>query len=374
MHRTCLPALLMLCVAACRSTVPEPRSPATGPDSMVVLSAPPTDWTALAGRRVRIDAPLSISGNHGLDREQQVIASFGARLLAPTERTMPGAPARQVSADNRRRQLVIRLADDADRDPAIWRSGGSLRGVAGVVEVDEGRVRLRAETLEVLAAPRPAAPVVPGDVRIASLNLENLFNGDGRGNGFPTARGARTVQDYQRQQARLVATLRALDPDIAALMELENDGHGPESSIAQLVEALRGAQPDADWRFAGSAEGPGDDAIRVGIVYRADRVVPLGPALQLARPPLGTASRVPLAQRFRAGDGPPFVVVANHFKSKGCSGASGADADQGDGQSCWNATRLASARVLRDWLANTVSPRGEPTVLLGDFNAYGQED
>ena len=53
------------------------------------------------------------------------------------------------------------------------------------------------------------------------------------------------------QLAKLVATIRALDPDIAALMELENDGYGPQSSLAQLVAALnadvKGAAADADY-------------------------------------------------------------------------------------------------------------------------------
>ena len=60
-----------------------------------------------------------------------------------------------------------------------------------------------------------------------------------------------------------------------------------------------------------------------------------------------------LAQSFRAGAGPVFTVVANHFKSKGCSNATGADADQHDGQSCWNAVRTTTARRLDAWLAET---------------------
>src|SRR3546814_8505499 len=50
---------------------------------------------------------------------------------------------------------------------------------------------------------------VAGNVRIAGLNLLNLFNGDGNGGGFPTARGARDVAGYQMQQAKLVAVIQA---------------------------------------------------------------------------------------------------------------------------------------------------------------------
>lgn len=83
---------------------------------------------------------------------------------------------------------------------------------------------------------------------------------------------------------------------------------------------------------------------------------------------------MPLAQAFRSARGATFVVVANHFKSKGCGNASGADADQQDGQACWNATRTESAKRLHQWLQT--DPTGAQTklaVLLGDFNAYAME-
>jgi predicted extracellular nuclease len=92
---------------------------------------------------------------------------------------------------------------------------------------------------------------------------------------------------------------------------------------------------------------------------------------------------VPLAQAFRVRSAPPgapaLVVVANHFKSKGCGrgadAATGMDADQGDGQSCWNATRVETARRLDAWLrTDPTRSHSERVVLLGDFNAYGRED
>src|SRR3546814_8561255 len=66
----------------------------------------------------------------------------------------------------------------------------------------------------------------------------NLFNGDGNGGGFPTARGARDVAGYQMQQAKLVAVIQALQPDVAALMEVEHDGFGADSALAHLVAEL----------------------------------------------------------------------------------------------------------------------------------------
>ena len=240
-----------------------------------------------------------------------------------------------------------------------------------VVDADGPALRLRdAETLQ--PAARPAAPTVAGELRLATLNLHNLFNGDGRGGGFPTARGADTPAAYQAQLARLVATLSSLDADIVALLELENDGHGPESSLAQLVAALIRR---AALALRGCGHGPGDNPIRVGLIYRGDRVEALGRPASVESGPLGPLSRAPLAQAFRAGDGPAFVVVANHFKSKGCRDAEGPDRDQGDGQACFNATRVASGAALRAWLATDPTASGSKLVaVLGDLNAYAMED
>ncbi|TWH99167.1 hypothetical protein IP90_03158 [Luteimonas cucumeris] len=364
--------LLLVLLGGCRSAPSADHAHLADVDA-VIVSAPPPDWQAYDGRRVRIEAPLTITGNRDLDRGR-LLASFDGRLFAPTEIARPGAAAADVAADNARRQLTIELAPDVAAAAQPWRSGSLLEGVEGrIVARDDGFVLQADAPLHVRASPRPAAPQVAGDVRIASFNLHNLFNGDGRGGGFPTARGARTAQAYARQQDKLVATIRALDPDIAALMELENDGYDPASSIAALVAALNA--DGGDWRFVDPGSGPGDNPIRVGLIYRASRVETVGKPATLTGGPFDERSRAPLAQGFRAGQGPAFVVVANHLKSKGCSGAEGPDRDQHDGQACWNAVRVDSARRLAQWLQRDPTGIGSDlSVILGDFNAYAQED
>jgi hypothetical protein len=83
-----------------------------------------------------------------------------------------------------------------------------------------------------------------------------------------------------------------------------------------------------------------------------------------------------LAQSFRVGRGPVFTVASVHFKSKGgCDDAQGADRDQGDGQACFNAKRVASAEAMHAWLATDPTGSGSDRVaVLGDFNAYAMED
>lgn len=344
----------------------------------VAIDDAPADWERLEGMSVRIDAPLVLIDHENPGRDDRVQVAFGARPWQPTERATPGSDAaRAIAQDNARRTLRVQAATwPAGLGQA--RAGSHLDKLAGVIDEGEAGVTLRLDaTPTLLQASRPAPPTVTGDLRVAALNLENLFNGDGRGGGFPTKRGARTPQELQAQLAKHVAMIRGLDADVIALMELENDGYGPESSIAALVSALGGT-----WRFVDAGEGPGDNAIRVGLVYRGDRVRALGKPATLAGGPFGPESRVPLAQAFvpltkGRVDGVAFVVVANHFKSKGCSNASGADKDQRDGASCYNATRVESARRLDEWLrahAQAAFPGREPLMLVvGDLNAYAHE-
>ena len=357
------------------------KLPKAVPIIPLVLTAPPDRWEVLEGMRVMIDAPLSLNGTDL--RYAETSASFGGRLWTPTEIAVPGsARQREIEAFNARRRIVL---DDASnrRDPkTVWyladgapRAGSTATGVQGIVDQRHGRYRLQLTApLETKATARPAAPKVAGNVRVAVFNMENLFNGDGKGGGFPTLRGAKTPAQLKAQTDKLVLTLKGLNADVAALMELENDGYGPQSSVAQFVDALNAG--GGDWRFINALKGPGNDEIRVGLVYRKSRVSPVGLPAVLEAGPFGDRSRVPLAQAFRRGtSGQVFVVVANHFKSKGCSEATGADTDQRDGQACWNALRVDSAQHLDAWLkSDPTGQRSDKTLVVGDFNAYAMED
>ncbi len=357
------------------------KLPKAVPVIPTVLTAPPDRWEVLEGMLVMIDAPLSLNGTD--TRYAETSASFDGRLWTPSEIAAPGSDRyREIERFNARHRIVL---DDASnrRDPkTVWylpegvpRSGSTASGAQGIVDQRQGSYRLQLTApLEAKPAARPAAPKVAGNLRVAVFNMENLFNGDGSGGGFPTLRGAKAPAQLKAQTDKLVLTLKALNPDIAALMELENDGYGAQSSLAQFVDALN--EGGGDWRFVDAQKGPGGDEIRVGLIYRKSRVSPVGKPAVLEEGPFGARSRVPLAQTFRRGkSGQSFLVVANHFKSKGCTEATGPDTDQRDGQACWNALRVDSAQRLDAWLkTNPTGQRTDKKLVVGDFNAYAMED
>ena len=358
-----------------------------------VIEQPPAalaDWERLEGMWLRFGVPLTVSGNGSLLRFGEIVASFGGRQWQPTERHPPGPQAKVALDDALRRRLILDDNRDGEFPEKLWflpaglsaaaplRSGSELHEVEGVLEQRYGwRLQLTASLDRIEQAMRPEAPKLPDGLRVGSFNVLNWFNGDGRGKGFPTARGASDAQEAQRQIDKLAASFGALRPDVAAVMELENDGFDARSSIATLVAALNAKHGAGEYAFVDAGEGPGVDQIRVGIVYRPSALKPVGKFATLATGAFAERNRVPLVQAFApVAGGEPFVVVANHFKSKGsCDEAlDEGDQDRRDGQGCWNATRVKAAQELAAWLATDPTGHGARTLILGDLNSYGQED
>lgn len=356
------------------------------PDSMA-------GWESLEGQWVRIPGPLSVVGNENLLRNGELLASFDGRDFVATERSAPGLAAEAISNDNLRTRILL---DDGQLNTyprklwylpepltaeTPWRVDTQLNGVEGVLDQRDGvwRLQLTRAIESAKQAPRPETPPeLDGDLRIASFNVLNYFNGDGKGGGFPTARGADSPLAFKRQRQKIISALSKIQPDILALMEIENDGFGPESAIADLTQGLNDAMPaDArDYQFVSVDAGVlGTDSISVGLLYRNTRVAPVGAPALLSEGPFEVVGRPSLAQTF-AVDDLRFTIVANHFKSKGsCDPTDGPNHDQGDGQGCWNALRVAQANNLWSWLETDPTASGARKFLaLGDFNSYGEED
>jgi predicted extracellular nuclease len=222
----------------------------------------------------------------------------------------------------------------------------------------------------------PAAiPATPGTLRVVGMNLHNYFNGDGKGQGFPTPRGAETHDEFQRQRDRIGAAIGVLDPHVIAVMELENDGFGPDSAAQDFVQLAR-ETTQQDWAAARPLDdNTGNDKITVGIFYRADQLRAIGPAETLTGAEF-ERSRQPQAQLFqRLPDGETLLIVINHLKSKGSCPDAGEDADQRDGQGCWNVMRRVSAEKMAAWAKSVAASKATDNILiLGDMNAYRNED
>ncbi|MDM7856235.1 ExeM/NucH family extracellular endonuclease [Cellulomonas alba] len=392
-------------------------------------------WPTTEAAREAIESMLlaptdtfTVTDTYATNQYGEVGLATGRKpLLQPTDVARPGTPeAAAVAADNAARGVVLDdgattnflLAANQSQTPPYISLSDPLRvgeratlSAPMIVDYRNSAWKLdpTAQVVAGGASPvsftnnRTAHPAdVGGDLRISSFNVLNYFTTlgvdtagctaytDRDGHGITVKdgcdpRGAWDSASLARQQAKIVKAINALDADVVGLMEIENsavvDGH-PDEALATLVDALNAAAGDDVWAYVpSSAELPPAaqmDVITNAIIYRKAAVERVG-----ASHALGTLSegdeafanaREPIAQTFRpVGGGEPILVVVNHLKSKGSAGPLPGDADSGDGQGSSNASRVAQATALRDWVP-TIQGDVRSVALVGDFNSYTRED
>ena len=269
-----------------------------------------------------------------------------------------------------------------------FRGGDTITDLTGVLQYGFGKWRMRPAATEryvfTPTNPRTAAPEpVSGTLKVASFNVLNSFktiDTTSSGSSGPCGpsrtldcRGADSEAELERQRAKIVAALTAMDPDVAGLIEIQNDA---DVTLAHLVEGLNAATAPGTYDYVRTGT-IGTDAIKLAFVYKPATVELVGghAVLDSTVDPRfeDTRSRPALAQTFlEKATGQKVTVSVNHFKSKGsaCTG----DPDRGDGAGNCDLTRTRAAQALGDWLKTDPTGSGDPDVLvIGDLNSYKRE-
>jgi uncharacterized protein len=376
-------------VCASNQTLPTPAS-----ISLPVSSL--DTFEAIEGMSVAITQTLTVNETYQLGRYGQILLANG-RLQQPTNVVEPGAAANTLQAQNNLNKLMM---DDASNiqnpDPVIFpapelsaantlRSGDTVANLQGVITYDFGVYRLLPTHTPnfIHTNARPLAPEIDSaaNIKIASFNVLNFFNGNGTGGGFPTSRGANTSAEFVRQKAKIVSALIGLNADVIGLIEIENDGYSSTSAIAELTAALNSATTTSVWKFVNPGVNKiGTDEIAAGFIYRNDKVTTVGASAILDSSVdtqfIDTKNRPALAQSFRANSNRAIATIAvNHFKSKGSDCNDLGDSDIGDGQGNCNLTRTQAAAALVNWLStNPTGVNDRDYLIIGDLNAYAKEN
>ncbi|HBA66361.1 MAG TPA: hypothetical protein DCZ48_09365 [Methylococcaceae bacterium] len=351
------------------------------------------------GMLVNLPQTLTVTENFNLGRFGEAVVSSGGRLMIPTQVAEPGEAANSYAEQNALNRLII--DDGSNRqnpDPLIYpgpdglsaentlRSGDTVTDAMGVLAYDFGAFRLQPIELPVFEKSNPRSETPPemsgfGSLKVASFNVLNYFNGDGFGGGFPTSRGASSMLEFNRQTDKIVAAITGLDSDIIGLMELENDGFGPESAISDLVDALNQKAGVGTYAYIDPGVNHiGNDAIANGFIYKPAKTTPVNVAAILDSsidPRFNDGKNRPvLTQSFLDKASNKIVTVSvNHLKSKGSDCNDIGDPDIGDGQGNCNLTRTEAAEALADWVKT--DPTGSDSanqLIIGDLNAYAKED
>ena len=348
---------------------------------------------------VNITNDMTVNQTFFLGDRGELTLAVGRRET-PTNRYRPNsAEAIAMAADNARNSLVL---DDSlntvptvipyiDGGSRVVRAGDTVSGLTGVIDYNTYgggvgyKLQYNTEPLFSAANPRTAAPQAAAGLKVASANVLNYFTtftdgtdafgGTGQGcmlgafSSSANCRGADSMAEFQRQTAKVVSELVAIDADVVGLMEVQNNG---DIALDYLVQQMNGRIGFPVYAYVPAPPATGTDAIRVAMIYKPASVSLIGGALSDAD---AVNARPPMAQTFRASNGARFSVVVNHMFAKSSCGT-GANADLGDGQGCNNLRRVQQAtRLSTVFLPQVISAAGDPDVLvIGDMNSNGAED
>lgn len=335
-----------------------------------------------------VDA-VTITETFGVGRFGEFVVSEGERLIQFTECNEPNAAqlatynaaqaARRLTVDDGRSgqnvfPIVLGNGQVVDATNSL-RSGAIIADLTGVIDERFGSYRLQATSFTVGSEnARPvSAPAVGGNITVVGMNVLNYFTTIG-GSG----RGADNQDEFDRQEAKIVAAICELDADIIGLVEIENDGFEANSTLQTLIDAIA-AGCNKTYELVINPDS-GTDQIQVAFIYKPDVVMQSGTAASLGAPAdVFSRNRKPLAQTFsviEAGNpdlGEQLTVCVNHWKSKG-SGCGAGDDDTAGAGNC-NGSRTAAAVAIRDWLAtNPTGTADADYLIIGDLNAYSEED
>ena len=357
---------------------------------------------ALEGMLVTSSSDLTVTDTFSLGRYGEVLLSNGRRFV-PTNLFAAGSPeAVALAAENELNQITL---DDGvngqNPDVVAYPAGGlsasnPLRGgdtvtaLTGVMDFSFSLYRvIPVEQPTIVASnPRTDAPDLElGNLKVASLNVLNYFNTldvspNVCGPSNLECRGADSEAELERQRAKTLAALLAMDADIVGLMEVENNGFGANSAVGDLVSGLNDVLGANTYAAVDAGSSVGTDAITVALIYKPAVVSIVGqPAILDSSNSisdddgplfLDTKNRPALNQKFAlVANNEELVVSVNHFKSKGSSCGAGDD-DTTTGQGNCNLTRTRAAEALTTFLAEQFAET--PTLIIGDLNSYAMEE
>jgi predicted extracellular nuclease len=350
---------------------------------------------------------LSVTELFNLDRFGELLLAQGGRFEQFTNNNAPDAAGLTAHLQNIASRSI--MLDDGltvqNPDPirypdpgqpnmvgAAVRAGDSVVGLTGNIRYSRGSGGSGDETYRLMPTTEPvfvidnlrpdATPDVGGSLRVASFNVLNYFTTlDGNGpvcgpDMDQGCRGADNPDEFDRQHAKLLTALLALDADVVGLVELENN---ESASLQSIVDGLNAAAGAGSYDFIDTGT-IGTDAIKVGFIYQPASVTPFGghAVLDSSVDPLfnDDKNRPVLAQSFQEiASAGVFTAAVNHLKSKGSNCDDLGDPNAGDGQGNCNGTRTDAAIALANWLATDPTGSDDPDILiLGDLNAYMLED
>ena len=326
------------------------------------------------GKLVELNQTLYVTNISNWNKYGEITLS-SKRLMSPTEVALPGsAEYRSIVSANEMDQLI--LSDGSSKQyptPRPWtgdkdyiRTGAYTNKVVGRFTIEEyGHTITPTEVPVFEGNERPIEVVGLGDydVKVCGFNLQIYIATEWDGDYGPASK-----EESDKQHAKIVKALAAIDADVFGLVEVQQG----QVALEKLANALNALDPSAQYTYINDGTQVYGTYTKAGYLYKASKVKPLR---QLQSNDTGVKHRKK-AQGFEVlATGEKFVYMINHFKAKGSEEASGDNADKGDGQCTYNGDRVREATAVVTFARSCATYFGDEDVLvMGDLNAYSMED
>lgn len=334
------------------------------------------NWEKYEGMLVEVQQVLWVNNNYNLERYGEL--ELGAeRRQIPTNLTFPGS-AEYIALVNKNAIAPIYL-DDAFtvsyKSPLVFgdengtrRTGEKIERLLAVVDYYNSKyVLYPAAEVKFFGNPRERTHADIGNynLKVAGFNLEYYLTSPNS-----SSMGPSTPLELERQHAKILDAMLAIDADIYGVVEIEQG----QKALTKLTNAMNAATGSSRYTFINDGTSVNGTYTKVAYIYRSDKVAPHNSLRNINNP--SPANRKKLQAFTLKSNGERFIFSLNHFKAKsGCNTASGNDADQGDGQSCFNATRVNEAKAVISTINTNKAFYGdEDALVMGDLNAYAKED
>ncbi|HZV67870.1 MAG TPA: lamin tail domain-containing protein, partial [Telluria sp.] len=273
----------------------------------VNITAPAADLAQYESMLVHVTNPLTINDTSSLGAFGELTLSNGRREVPTNAYPAGSAGALAMAAANAANAIVLGDRGVTSPIPFIGegstvRVGDTVTDLVGVVDygaigggLSGFKIQPSTELPPTISRTnvRLLAPVVAqGNVKVASANVLNFFTtftngsdvlgntGQGCSLGASVAkgncRGADSIDEFNRQLAKIVNELKAIDADVVGLMEIQNNG---EKAVSYLVDSLNAAIGAPTYTYVPMPPATGTDAIRVAMIYKPAAVSLVGPSM-----------------------------------------------------------------------------------------------
>ncbi|MBQ6777810.1 MAG: hypothetical protein IJP52_05810 [Paludibacteraceae bacterium] len=319
-----------------------------------------SDLNAYTGRTITFDEPWYVTYVSGAS-----IYVSPRRLFSPTNQVLPGSSEyASMLTLNRNGSVLLKGVS------GYHRTGERLHDLTVTVS-STSQLTLQSctwagNTREELMQGIDMAAIDargPHTLLVCGANLQYYLT---QQVGFDSGYGPRDDAEHQKQRKKVSKALATINADIYGLVEVEQ-GPYAQAEIAADLTRLTGRT----YKYVSDNTSASGSYTKSCYVYCSETVEPFGTLYSTST---GVKNRK-MMQCFRQKEnGEKFLYSINHFKAKRGSGT-GSDADQGDGQGEYNASRVEEAKAVANLYDRCRTAFNDDNLLImGDLNAYGMED